>query len=1009
MNHSKVYLDIESFSRCDLKKSGLAKYAEHESTDVLCACWAFDNGPVSAWIPQADQGFLDALQPLYNWGALYAGPAVPRELSDAILSRMETHAWNAAFERLVLNGTAGQRYDFPKIETSQAYCSMVNARVHGLPGALEDAANAVNASVKKRINGVNSMRFLCRPKKNGERPMLINERERFLSLLPYCADDVAAERAVDNIVPRMSDAELRIYRELDQPMNDRGWKVDLESVDSMETLVHVYKKELEKRCRDITGIKPSRAGPLADWIRQHGVPDLENLQADTVRKVLKRESDLPPETVKVLKIYSTFGMKAVAKYPAMRKAAGSGDRLRHLFGMYGAGTGRWTSYIVQLQNLFRPVINDPEMAIEIAREWDLEWLRANYPGVDPMKVIASCVRSCLVADEGKDLIFPDFSGVEARFNAWMFNETWKLSAYRDYDKGIGANLYCIVYGRCFGVDPTSPEGLAGKQIGKVLDLSMGYEGGVGAFVKMAGTYKIDLKDMAEKTYPTLPADVLEESVDAYHYAAEQGRLYELPEKIWITAEALKRLWRRAHPGITQGWVDLKQAAILAVENPGSVHKVAGGRIMYKVEGDFLICRLPSARRLYYYKPNVRTDKTGRQALHYLGMNTITRQWGPTSTYGGKQCLAKGTLVLTGGGWKPIQRCTHLDSLWDGHEWVYSGGLVAQGVRSVIRYQGVDMTSDHEVLTNEGWRSATLAQSERLDGAKVRIPDHSPLHEEREWKDLLAGAVPMRNSDRSRGRGLDAVKRALTEVLRLRNETSDKCQPDNARPVSTSRLLDMAKHEGSLRQSETSCVEGLWRSGNKGLQALAAIRKVLAGYGAFIPGRLEHRTSEQQSGLLFAQLQVGYSSGASSQHESKRFHQRHDHSGSRAESWAKTVHCVYAQKGRLAKERMAETFDLFNAGPRHRFTILSNHGPLIVHNCENETQAGCRDLLVRAKYGLIALDDFELLGSVHDEPIGEVPEGWHAEEEVTRIMCINGEWDSGLPLAVEMHRGKRYRK
>jgi DNA polymerase bacteriophage-type len=709
----KITIDIETFSRCDLKKSGLAKYAEHESTDVLCACWAFDDGPISAWIPQADLSFLSELQPLYNWGALYAGPEVPKEILMSFERKDEIHAWNAAFERLVLNGTAGRRYGFPKIELSQVYCSMVNARVHGLPGALEDAANAVNAAVKKRINGVNSMRFLCRPKKNGERPMLINERERFLSLLPYCADDVAAERAVDSIVPRMSDAELRIYRELDQPMNDRGWKVDLESVDSMETLVHVYKKELEKRCREITGIKPSRAGPLADWIRKHGVPDLEDLQADTVRKVLKKES-LPDETVKVLKIYSTFGMKAVAKYPAMRKAAGSGDRLRHLFGMYGAGTGRWTSYTVQLQNLFRPVINDPEMALEIAREWDLEWLRANYPGVDPMKVLASCVRSCLVASEGKDLLFPDFSGVEARWNAWMFGEEWKLNAYRDYDKGVGANLYCVVYGQCFGVDPTSPEGIAGKQQGKVLDLSMGYEGGVGAFVKMAGTYRIDLRDMAESTYPTLPRDVLEESVDAYHYAAEQGRLYELPEKIWITAESLKRLWRRAHPKITWGWRNLKDAALEAVANPGAVCKVAGGRIMYKVEGDFLICRLPSGRRLYYYKPWIKEAKNGAPELHYSGMNTVTRQWGPTSTYGGKQC-------------------------------------------------------------------------------------------------------------------------------------------------------------------------------------------------------------------------------------------------------------------------------------------------------ENETQGGCRDLLVRAKYGLIALDGFELLGSVHDEPIGEVPEGWHEEEEVNRIMCTNGLWDNGLPLAVEIHRGKRYRK
>ncbi len=632
----KFTFDIESFSREDLKKVGMARYAEHESTDIMCLCWAIDEQKISGWIPQADRAFIEALRPLYDWDQLYPGDEVPPSIRSLVTGRIEAHAWNAAFERLNLNGSAGSKYDFPKIEISQTYCSMVNARVHGLPGALEDAANAVKAPVRKRTAGLNAMRYLRKPRKDGSRPMLAEERERYLQLLPYCADDVAAERAVDAIVPRMSDAELRIYRELDQPMNDAGIMVDLESVDNMEVLVAKYKKELEAKCREITGIKPSRAGPLADWIRAHGIPDLEDLQADTVRKVLLRDN-LPPDTAKALKIYSTFGMKAVAKYPAMRKAAGSGDRLRHLFMMYGAGTGRWSSTIVQLQNLFRPVIDDPEMAVEIARDWDLQYLREMYPGVDPMKVIASCVRSMLIASPGTELIFPDYSGVEARWNAWMFDEAWKLKAYREYDAGRGANLYCVVYGQCFGVDPTSPEGIAGKQQGKVLDLSMGYEGGVGAFVKMAGTYRIDLKAMAESTYPTLPRDILEESVDAYHYAAEQGRLYELPEKIWVTAEGLKRLWRRAHPKIASGWLALKNAAIAAVENPGTVVSVANGRLMYKTEGDFLICRLPSGRKLWYYKPQLREDKSGRVTLHYLGMNTVTRQWGPTSTYGGKQC------------------------------------------------------------------------------------------------------------------------------------------------------------------------------------------------------------------------------------------------------------------------------------------------------------------------------------------------------------------------------------
>lgn len=639
----KITLDIETFSRSNLKKEGMAKYAEHESTDILCACWAVDDGPVHAWIPEADLPFEVSLRALNEIdGDIFSGYDVPAPLRMLIMQTdLEVHAWNNGFERSVLSGTAGKRYGFPALKISNMRCSMANARVHGLPGSLEDAAEAVSAPVLKRKRGQAAMRYLCKPRANGTRPLLAEERERFLELVPYCADDVRAERAVDALVPPMSAAEQKNW-EMDQRMNDRGWLADLESCDNMEILVHVYKKELEQKCRDLTGIKPSRPGPLAAWIRDHGYPQLENLQADTVRKVLLK-GDAPADVETVLKIYSTFNMKAVMKYPAIRQAACGDARLRHLFMFYGAGTGRWSSVIVQLQNLFRPVIDDPETAIEAARTWDLEWIRFLFAGTDPMKVIASSVRSVLVAPPGKDLLFPDYSGVEARWNAWMFDEQWKLAAYRAFDRGTGANLYCVVYGQCFGVDPDSPEGKAGKQQGKVLDLSMGYEGGVGAFVKMAGTYRIDLKDMAAKTYPTLPADVLEESVDAYHYASEQGRLYDLPEKIWITAEGLKRLWRRAHPGIVRGWKQLKEAAINAVDNPGIVHQIKNGRVRFKVEGDWLIMRLPSGRRVWYYQPKVHRPKSSPKSpnpqpiLYYMGVDTKTRQWGRTSTYGGKLC------------------------------------------------------------------------------------------------------------------------------------------------------------------------------------------------------------------------------------------------------------------------------------------------------------------------------------------------------------------------------------
>lgn len=642
----RIVGDIETFSRINLKKAGLAKYAEDESTALNCFCWKGPDGILHAWVPTASIEWVNlfiayCIAEGHPWpGYVFIGMNAPQELLQHIESGLEFHAHNAAFERLVLNGPAGRKYKFPKLEISRMRCSMANCRVHGLPGALEDAADAVQALVRKRKKGQAAMRYLASPRKNGTQPTIEEEPERFMELVLYCGFDVGAEEAVDNLVPPMTAACQQIWQ-IDQEMNDRGWAADLESCDNMEILVSIYKKELDKRCREMTGIKPSRPGPLADWIRAHGFPELENLQADTVRKALTK--DIPEDVKTVLKLYSTYNMKAVMKYPAIRVAACSDGRLRHLFMFYGAGTGRWSSVIVQLQNLFRPVIDNPEVAIDAARDWDLEWLRFVFAGTDPMKVIASCVRSVLISAPKKDLVFPDYAGVEARWNAWMFNESWKIESYRAYDSGQGPNLYCVVYGRCFGVEPTSREGLEGKQIGKVLDLSMGYEGGVGAYVKMAGTYRIDLRDMAERTYPTLARDVLEESVDAYHYAGEQGRHYELPEKIWITCEALKRLWRRAHPRIVAGWKQLKEAAIDAVDNPGNVYKIPNGRIMFKVEGNWLVMRLPSGRKLWYYKPQVHRPKpTKKQSrpqpiLYYLGVDTKTRQWGRTSTYGGKIC------------------------------------------------------------------------------------------------------------------------------------------------------------------------------------------------------------------------------------------------------------------------------------------------------------------------------------------------------------------------------------
>ena len=619
----KLTLDIETFSRINLKSAGLYAYAEDESTDLLCVCWAVDDGPVHAWIPDADPELCLGLQ---NEGlCLGRGREAPIFLVDYIKSGGIIHAWNAAFERQVLNGPAGKRYGFPPISIEQTRCSMARSRASSMPGRLEDAANVLQTPVKKRVAGINAMRYLCKPRADGTRPTIVEERERFLQLVPYCADDVRAERCVDAVLPEMSPKELRVYH-LDQRINDRGVRVDLKAVADFEHLIEEYKAALKAACIKITGISPSRPGPLSDWIRKNGFPQLENLQAESVRKALL--TNLPKDVATVLKIYSTVNMKAVAKFKAMREAVCKDGRLRGMLQYHAAATGRWSSFIVQIHNLFRSVIDDPGLAIVAARSRDLGLIRMLHPGVDPMKVLASCIRGMLVADEGKEFVFPDFAGVEARWNAWLFGEAWKLEAYRAYDRGEGPDLYVVAYARAFAVDPSSVT-KAQRQLGKALELAMGYQGGVGAFVKSCATNRIDLADV---TRAQIPHNIREEAEQNYLIATPQ-RKGALDPKVWVACESLKILWRNAHPKIVQGWRDLEDAAKRAVQNPGEIHAVAGRRIMFKTEGQWLVMRLPSGRKIRYFQP--RFDNDGK--LIYEGVDTATRKWGTTSTYGGKLC------------------------------------------------------------------------------------------------------------------------------------------------------------------------------------------------------------------------------------------------------------------------------------------------------------------------------------------------------------------------------------
>lgn len=662
----RCHVDIETYSEVDLKASGVYRYAEHESTELLCLCYRFgQKGAVTCWVPMdfLPRELVEKIKKRIPADVFVFSQLVPDDLQKHVESGDEVAAHNAQFERVVLNGVAGKRVRFPKLQINQMVCTAVKARTYGLPGALGDCAKALG-SYPKDETGRGIMLKLCRPRSGQEKRYAIeDEVDDYVHLYAYCVDDVKAECGVDAAVPDVTPEELEVWR-LDQRVNDRGVGVDLDAIADIQHLVAAFKADLEAICLREIKLKPSQREKIVDWVRGQGyrIPDM------TADSVLKAQSDpnCPPRVKAILALYSTYGMKAPTKYNAIEEAVCLDSRIRGMMFYYGAGTGRWSSLIVQLQNLYRPKISDAETAIELFKQRDLDAVKWLYEPLDPMKVFASCVRGVLIPADGCDLIAMDYAGIESRVLAWMFEEMWKLEAFRafDADKKNHADNYQIAYGNAFGVDPMTVKAFL-RQIGKVMELALGYEGGVGAFVTMAPTYNVDLNVLADTAYDNLPEWALEAACWMWkNWECKHGRPSGLPERVYLTIDGIKQVWRSLHPRIKEGWRDTSDAAKLAVRNPGKAFAIPTRKVMFQTKDRWLHMRLPSGRTIKYFEPELHDgrsedikereaaedeiqliaglppiDRSGdslkRLNLTYMGVDSRTRQWKRESTYGGK--------------------------------------------------------------------------------------------------------------------------------------------------------------------------------------------------------------------------------------------------------------------------------------------------------------------------------------------------------------------------------------
>ena len=557
-------VDFETRSTLDLRKTGVYPYAEHPTTDIWVMAYAIDGEPVKLWFP---------------------GMEVPGELLLHVLLGDDMRAWNAEFERVIWREILTKRYGFPEPKLEQWYCTQAEAQAMALPRSLGWAADVLGLPQKKDDDGRQLMLQMAKPRKKGTTQWWDDE-ERVAHLANYCRQDVVVERAIAHRVRRLGPSERQVYL-VDQRINNRGVRLDLDLIHATRRLVDLETDKENARLGEITGgevTAVTQVARLHGWVGDQGV-ELENLKKFTLREALA--GDLPPLVREALEIRRDVGKTSAAKLDSMMAYACSDGYARGLLQYHGASTGRWAGQGIQPQNFPRGEVKNVERFIpEI-----LDLQPVDHP--KPVVVAASLLRSMFVASPGHRLIGGDFSQIEARVLGFFADEPY------------GANEYETMAALIFGVpvEEIIAEHQAGdgrrRQIGKNTVLGCGYQMGANRY-----------RDQAwEQTGEWLSEELCERAVDTY---------------------------RSMKPGVPNFWREIERTAMAAVVSSiGEFTEIAGIRFVFR--GQFLWCILPSGRPLAYALPRVETADTRwgpRSKLTYMGVNTYTRKWERLGTYGG---------------------------------------------------------------------------------------------------------------------------------------------------------------------------------------------------------------------------------------------------------------------------------------------------------------------------------------------------------------------------------------
>lgn len=591
MTKVKVVQDYETRSNVDLIRHGRMRYASDPSADILMMSYRYilPGETTHLWLP---------------------GDELPEFVKKP--KDFEIVAHGAEFEWIITN-KVGIRYGYAPTLISNYICTMALCGRYGIPQALDKAGEVLKLSAKKNPEGKLLIKLFCTPLHNFGRdargnilPIYLSKWERFKQ---YCIEDTDSEYELLMTLPtdHLSESEKWAWIHSCN-VNSRGIPVDIPSVKQIRRVSEAYREAHFDLLPELTGnvitkitqtkrivkyvneqlVKTPRIRRILDQCRNDEERSqvetllaeqcmlMPNCQAPTVEEMLKLDF-LPDDVLMILEMRAALGLSSIGKYVRFEEMEYEGrcyDNQRY----YGAHTGRWTGNGVQLLNLPRATVKDPES--EIQKYFDGTIVEEN-----PVKSARALIRPMIKAPPGKVIGAADYSAIEYVVLEWFAGDQQKLDRFAaGFDQYI--DQACGMYGIHYEA-ATSEQ----RRGGKVVVLGCGYG---------QGPHKLVIT--ADKQFGI--------------------------KLTFAEADFLVSGYRQVHRPVVNMWYKLKDAAILAIEQPGkafSTHKVTFKVVTDRVGTPWLTLTLPTGRVMYYNRPYIDQDRFGLIPCHW-GFNQTYKIW-----------------------------------------------------------------------------------------------------------------------------------------------------------------------------------------------------------------------------------------------------------------------------------------------------------------------------------------------------------------------------------------------